>query len=794
MTRLRHACLLLVAWLVPLGCLAADGSEAPDLGADTIPVGLVPTVGPEVAVDSATGGFTGGVARDAAIAWSASPSSLARDDVLVVWVEDAGGGRQGDIHAARFTPDGVAVDKRSIVVSDTRFDASDPAVVGNVNGDWLVAWAENDDIAAATVDRKGVVVQLGTVVGTPAVEGHPALASGLPDGGAYLVWQSDADVRGSQFSGGAFGPPFELAVSAETESNPSVACIWGGGCLAAWQEGPPRSENIRGQYLTSTGAPSGASFLVAEDPAGETLPAVGAPLGVSTQEEFLVAWRGRGQIFARMVTGAGSVTGALPIATNPGQGSTNPSATCPGQICLVSWQDRRLADVRGALPTYGIHAQRVSLGTFGLVGSEIVISDSVRDQVRPAATLRVVDSVITGGFVTAWEDHRTGVPTVMMSPIDQDGVVLANEGIPVNPSTVNGERAPAYARGPSSQLAVWSDSRALGADVMARRFSATGAKVDTSAVPVTDAPQAQTTPSVDFDGASYVVVWSDAREPARHVYAARLGEDGTLRDPVGLRLTDAAVDDRFPVVASGGGVSLVVWQRQEDGPSNDVLGAILLPDGTVSSSEIEICRTGGNQDRPAVAWDPIRGLFVVVWADGRGGPQDIYAARVAIDGTVLDACGVPLSQERNSQRRPGVASSGPYLLAVWEDHRVGGGIVGTRVSTDGALTALDSSGIQLGNGPGTESDPTVVGLSRGRWAVAWVDDSDRALSGTDIRGNTVLADGSVEGEYLLSAAPAYESEPAFQSGANGRARAYLVYQKEESSSSILRIVRRALTY
>jgi hypothetical protein len=61
---------------------------------------------------------------------------------------------------------------------------------------------------------------------------------------------------------------------------------------------------------------------------------------------------------------------------------------------------------------------------------------------------------------------------------------------------------------------------------------------------------------------------------------------------------------------------------------------------------------------------------LVAWAEGTES-GDIYCARVATDGTVLDTAGIPVSTAAGEQRAPAIAFDGVNFLIIWQDKRNG---------------------------------------------------------------------------------------------------------------------------
>ena len=77
--------------------------------------------------------------------------------------------------------------------------------------------------------------------------------------------------------------------------------------------------------------------------------------------------------------------------------------------------------------------------------------------------------------------------------------------------------------------------------------------------------------------------------------------------------------------------------------------------------------TPGDQFSPAVASNGSE--FLVVWEDRRNGidETDIYASRVAADGTTLDPDGIAIATADGLEWTPEVASDGTNFLVVWTD-------------------------------------------------------------------------------------------------------------------------------
>jgi hypothetical protein len=105
----------------------------------------------------------------------------------------------------------------------------------------------------------------------------------------------------------------------------------------------------------------------------------------------------------------------------------------------------------------------------------------------------------------------------------------------------------------------------------------------------------------------------------------------------------------------------------------------------------------GWQSSPAIAFDGTN--YLVVWRDSRTigyTGYDIYGARVAPDGRVLDPVGIPIATAAGHETSPRVAFGGGTFLVVWSTAgapEIENDVVGTRVTPSGSV--LDPSGISI---------------------------------------------------------------------------------------------------
>jgi hypothetical protein len=227
---------------------------------------------------------------------------------------------------------------------------------------------------------------------------------------------------------------------------------------------------------------------------------------------------------------------------------------------------------------------------------------------------------------------------------------------------------------------------------------------------------------------------------------------GTVLDPAGVTVSTGS-GGPATVVASSGTSFLVVWAT-----ASGLQYARVSAAGAVLGSDLPLTSTPGYA--PAVAWTGTS--FLVAWVEVVNGNTDIFGARVAEDGTVLDS--PPLHFAASApQRYPGsptVTRGGANAFVAWLDSS--NSISGARVSALGAV--LDSPPLPVVTG--TQLAQPTVAWDGTNYLVAW--QASSSTNGLDIVGKWVSASGVVpDAQLAISTAAGDQSTPALAwDGAN----------------------------
>lgn len=290
--------------------------------------------------------------------------------------------------------------------------------------------------------------------------------------------------------------------------------------------------------------------------------------------------------------------------------------------------------------------------------------------------------------------------SIVATRVSQSGTLLDPGGIRIGAGA-----APSVACDGSNYLVTWEQDSAI----RCARVSAAGAVLDT---PTTVTSVHGTAPAVAFNGTDYLIAWG-----GQDLYAARVSTAGVVIDTGGIVVSAAGGVQEFPSVACDGTNCLIAWRDTRPGDCSgysDIYGARVAASGAVLDPDgIAISEATFSQYYPAVAFDGAN--YLVAWQDYRTTDFDIYAARVATSGAVLDPDGLPIATRAIYQRYPSLSFGQGSYLVTWEswDSVSSQGIWGSRVQTSGVPR---DTGFCIAPA-GTGFAPVAFGA--GKYCVSW---------------------------------------------------------------------------
>ncbi|WP_437298074.1 hypothetical protein [Sorangium sp. So ce426] len=273
--------------------------------------------------------------------------------------------------------------------------------------------------------------------------------------------------------------------------------------------------------------------------------------------------------------------------------------------------------------------------------------------------------------------------------------------------------------------------------IRAVRVGARGDVLDLDWLDLGEASAGQYLPSVAYGGGRYLVAWSQYGGDGRITIRGRvMGPDGTLEGPASFAISTSD-EGVYPSVEWNGERFVTAWLSLADDGADDVRATLVDPSGSAVPGAERALSTSGRASRPAVGAGA--DVSIVAWDEdvSGGGARAIRAARVASDGTVLDAFGVQISEDPGNARLVTLASGGASFLATWVRDDPTSTIRGAVLRADGTIAARDFPISRPSPGAGAPA----AAFDGSSYLVAWADERD----GRAMYGARVSAEGVVQG-------------------------------------------------
>ncbi len=207
---------------------------------------------------------------------------------------------------------------------------------------------------------------------------------------------------------------------------------------------------------------------------------------------------------------------------------------------------------------------------------------------------------------------------------------------------------------------------------------------------------------------------------------------------------------------------LVYAKTLSASPYFDIYGRFLDASGTPQGSEFLISSSTNDQLEPVVGFDPFNSRFLVVWMDYYSGSHyDVVGRRVLADGT-MPAPEFVISGVTGNQIYPALTldSVNHRFLVAWQDDRTANKDIYGRIVNP--ISGFFSTEIILCSNVEDQYSPTVAfEPTQQMYLIAWEDNRNSITTGRDIYGQWVHSDGSLEGvNQVISDATANQTEPA----------------------------------
>ena len=306
-------------------------------------------------------------------------------------------------------------------------------------------------------------------------------------------------------------------------------------------------------------------------------------------------------------------------------------------------------------------------------------------------------------YLVVWQDTLGGLTDLAGARVAPTGALVDDGGFTVSRAP-GAQSYPSIGFGSGEYLVTWSDLRSGGLSAaFAARVTVGGTVLDPNGIPLTGPGDVRYYPrGVAFDGTNFLpTLWfAYLFSPFYEgIGGIRVTPGGALLQPSIGVITSTSME-RDPVVAFGQTHYLTAWSDFRSS-GEDVSATRITPDGSVvDPGGFAVAQGPGTQVSPAVTFGGTH--FFVTWdfVPSGSGNGDVYGARVDENGQVLDPSGVPIATGPAYQRASAVAFGGTSYFVVWQDGIDPGDIYGARVASDG--TVLDPAGIPISTAAGAQ--------------------------------------------------------------------------------------------
>jgi hypothetical protein len=396
------------------------------------------------------------------------------------------------------------------------------------------------------------------------------------------------------------------------------------------------------------------------------------------------------------------------------------------------------------------------------------------DAVAPAAGAQISPEIAAGGpgYLAVWVDVRTSLTSlssfsggpvfhpyigsmwdIYAARLDADGNLIDDQAPIVVAQQILNQGMPDVAWNGENWLVVWSGQEGMACcsdiHLYAARVSPDGVLLDPDPIEVDPVSDDTYWPTVGSDGTNWLVVWRDwdLQEGVATLDGTRIAPDGTVLDPGGVHLRHD-VYNSYPIdpdLAWAGDEYLLVWEED----SGEIAGQRVASDLQKIGGVFRINTYGPSEGHnPRVATNGTE-FFVAYWEDRYYGWSQLYGARVAHDGAILDPAGIEVTEYADyTNFEPAMDYDGTNYVVVYGLGAFEYDLYATRVAPDG--TVLDPGGIPISIAPYYHREPAVACGAQGTSLVLWLDSRhDGSMSG-DIFAATLSTDRSVGEHFCVS--------------------------------------------
>lgn len=439
-----------------------------------------------------------------------------------------------------------------------------------------------------------------------------------------------------------------------------------------------------------------------------------------------------------------------------GQWSTDPSINTPICIEFGKQNDPRILedgkggafivwkDERNGLPD--IYLQRINRSGYVLwTINGIAVCDDTTDQSTPNIT-----SDMMGGVIISWSDRRTGIDRdVFAQRVDSNGNKLwTPNGVAIATKVIREHNEKICSDGAGGAYIVWEQEDSIYWDVWAQRVNQNGiVQWSAGGKALCTVRGNRINPKLQKDGkGGAIITWQDKRSGFYDIYAQRVNASGNLLWGNGAKvICNAANTQNNPKIdpSNTTGGAYITWADKRNGTDYDIYLQKVDSNGNIqfATNGISVCNASGSQSAPDILSNKVEGV-IICWKDYRAGNSDIYAQRIAANGTIIWAAnGVPVCTSPRDQINPNICEDfyGGAII-TWQDTNLvnDNDIKAQRISYAGnAMWA--ANGISIGTAVDIQKSPKNISDGQGGSIFVF---QDKRSGSNDIYAHHIFSNGT----------------------------------------------------
>jgi hypothetical protein len=233
-------------------------------------------------------------------------------------------------------------------------------------------------------------------------------------------------------------------------------------------------------------------------------------------------------------------------------------------------------------------------------------------------------------FLVVWQDDRDGPFNLYAQRVDVDSAPIgSNLQLTTDTSLGLGNEAPSVAAGLKTVGVAWALGDAVSHLIQFQPFSLDLTTPFSPPITLTDGSTEAVYPNVVWNKDRYVVAWYDKSATPKAIYAAVIGEDGTLLQPAKNVTNPGPFRSRYPFLRPLGDRLLLVYSDDRDqNQGYEIYSRMLSPTLDPLTPELRVTNAPRDSVFPIAAFGPQGNVGILFRDDRESGQQNIYFSRL----------------------------------------------------------------------------------------------------------------------------------------------------------------------